>query len=295
VNIAIEPGTYVVAVSGGVDSMVLLHELQKMPDLKLVVAHFDHGIRDDSHEDRRLVQDVTRQYGLPFVHNRGNLGVGASEAIARKARYDFLHQVQAASGARAIITAHHQDDWLETAILQLLRGTKRLGVSSIAHSTHVRRPLLHVTKQDIRRHAKANNLAWREDSTNSDTRYKRNYVRKHLMSKLSVAQYQQLLELVRNLQQLNTEIESLLGAQLIAQPAVNQLRRSWFVSLDHVVAREVMAAWLRRNNLKGFDKNMIERLVVRAKTLKPGQKTDISRMYFLQVNDSTLEIVSARK
>lgn len=309
-NIAVEPGTYVVAVSGGVDSMALLHLLaQKVSDhqspvsgdvannnpFRFVVAHFDHGIRDDSHLDRQLVQDVAKKYNLPFVHDRGFLGADASEAKARRARYNFLHQVQRASGARGIITAHHQDDWLETAIMQLLRGTRRLGVSSIAHNTHVRRPMLNVSKQEIKKYAKEQGLKWREDSTNQDLRYKRNYVRHKLVKKMSLADYERLLMHARHLHLLNQEIESLLLAQLLNQPVINQLNRQWFLNLDHIVAREVMASWLRRNKIKGFNKKLIEQLVVRAKTLQPGQKTHITRMYFLQIAKDTLKIVPTSK
>ncbi|MEK7602998.1 MAG: tRNA lysidine(34) synthetase TilS [Patescibacteria group bacterium] len=310
-NIAIEPGTYVVAVSGGVDSMALLHLLaqkaknQKSPaatntantdkSYRFVVAHFDHGIRGDSHIDRKLVQDVAKKYNLPFVHNRGFLGSDASEDQARRARYDFLHQVKEASAARGIITAHHQDDWLETAILQLIRGTQRLGVTSIAHNTHIRRPLLDVPKQQIKKYAKDQGLTWREDSTNQDLRYKRNYVRHKLVKKMSLADHERLLMHTRHLQHLNQEIDSLLLAQLLNQPAVDELDRQWFLSLDHIVAREFMAAWLRRNQIKGFDKKLIEQLVIRAKTLRPGQKTSITRVYFLQINQDNLKIISSHK
>src|ERR1019366_2308598 len=85
-NASLAPGKYVGAVSGGVDSVSLLHLLQGQPGVKLIVAHFDHGIREDSPEDRRLVQDAARNYRLPFVYDTGGLGVGTSEATARTAR-----------------------------------------------------------------------------------------------------------------------------------------------------------------------------------------------------------------
>src|SRR5665213_799396 len=132
-NVDLVPGKYVVAVSGGVDSISLLHILQAQPGVRLIVAHFDHGIREDSVEDRRLVQNVAREYRLPFVYDAGNLGVDTSEAAARQARYRFLRRVQQASGARAIVTAHHQDDLLETAILNLLRGTGRKGLTALSN------------------------------------------------------------------------------------------------------------------------------------------------------------------
>ena len=98
--------------------MALLYLLQAAPDLRLVVAHLDHGIRPDSAEDRQLVQATASGFrGLPFVYHVAGLGASASEDTARQARYQFLHQVRQASGARSIITAHHQDDLLENGLL----------------------------------------------------------------------------------------------------------------------------------------------------------------------------------
>src|SRR5689334_5856697 len=114
-DVSLSPGSYVVAVSGGVDSMTLLDLLRQQPHLKLVVAHFDHGIRPDSYVDRQLIQDVTKRHNVPFVFDTASLGSGASEATARQARYNFLRRVHNATGAKAIVTAHHQDDLLETA------------------------------------------------------------------------------------------------------------------------------------------------------------------------------------
>src|SRR5690606_4946866 len=129
----LEPGHYVVAVSGGVDSMALLDMVAKQsrPKVSFTVAHFDHGIRDDSHLDRRLVGEVAQRHNLPFVYERGELGAGASEALAREARYAFLRKVQHSTGARGIMTAHHHDDVVETAVLNMLRGTGRKGLSSL--------------------------------------------------------------------------------------------------------------------------------------------------------------------
>ena len=131
-HIPLAPGTYIVAVSGGVDSIVLLDLLANQEKAKLIVAHFDHGIRNDSRDDRMFVQDLAVRYELPFVYDVGNLGQGASEAKAREARYTFLRGVRQAAGARSIITAHHEDDVLETAILNIMRGTGRKGFEFVA-------------------------------------------------------------------------------------------------------------------------------------------------------------------
>ncbi|MBI3624031.1 tRNA lysidine(34) synthetase TilS [Candidatus Saccharibacteria bacterium] len=284
-------GTYVVAVSGGVDSMVLLDMLRQNPGLKLIVAHYDHGIRDDSADDRRLVGQVARQYGLPFVYDHGNLGPYASEAQARQARYDFLHHVRSASSARGIITAHHQDDALETAVLQLLRGTGRRGLSSLDSRLTLERPLLDFTKADLQRYGKDQGLTWREDRTNQDLKYLRNYIRHQLLPRLSAAQQQQLQQLVARMREVNTELDQLLDICLHLQPSVTSLERAWFINLPHSLSAEVLAHWLRGRSIRGFTRKQLDKLVVRAKTLRPGQQVDINKTAVLKIEPNILALV----
>ena len=104
---------YIVAVSGGVDSMVLLDMMVRAGAGELVVAHFDHGIRPDSHHDAAFVKKIAEQYGLPFESRREVLGETASEALARERRYAFLRHVAKKHNAQ-IVTAHHLDDLVET-------------------------------------------------------------------------------------------------------------------------------------------------------------------------------------
>lgn len=288
-KIVIEPGCYVAAVSGGVDSMVLLDILRQLPQLRLVVAHFDHGIRTDSAEDRELVRAAAARYGLPFVYAEGKLGPGASEATARQARYDFLHKVRVTVHAQAIITAHHRDDMLETAIINIVRGTGRRGLSSLQSREYILRPLLPFAKDQIRRYADLHQIQWREDSTNQDQVYLRNYVRHSILNTLSNEQQEQLLGYVVSAQQLNQEIDSLLHAQLHTQPAAHTLDRRWFASLTHALALEVMASWLRGQGV-AYDRKKLQYLVVAAKTYVPGKQANISRGVVLQVTDRSLAL-----
>lgn len=178
-------GTYIIAVSGGVDSTVLLDALARQNGARLVVAHFDHGIRPDSQDDRRFVADLAARYGLDFESERQELGVEASEETARQARYGFLRRLKKKHAARAIVTAHHADDIIETMVINLLRGTGWRGLCSLKSTAELCRPLLAVSKKDILAYARKNKLAWKEDSTNSDERYLRNAVRRRLAPSLN--------------------------------------------------------------------------------------------------------------
>ena len=265
-----------VAVSGGVDSMVLLELLRQRPRLELIVAHFDHGIRPDSAEDRKLVQRIAKAYNLPFIYAKGDLGANASEALAREVRYAFLRTAQAEQGAKAIITAHHQDDMLETAIMNLLRGTGRRGLSSLKSTKDVIRPLLDWTKKDVRNYAEEHDLVWNEDSTNDDEHYLRNYIRHNILSRFTKEGREALLQHMKQAGKVNDEIDELLDKDLAEQPATDELNRTWYLHLPYAVATEMMAAWLRRNGVLQFDRHMIDRLVVAAKTAKPGKLADIN-------------------
>lgn len=284
------PGSYVVAVSGGVDSMALLHALQQQPGIKLTVAHLDHGIREDSAEDRQLVQAAAREYGVPFVYHEARLGAGTSEADARAARYSFLHQVRRSSGARAIVTAHHQDDLLETAIINLLRGTGRKGLTSLGSRHDLERPLLDHPKAALIAYARDQGLKWREDSTNQNTDYLRNYVRQRLLPRFNEASRIQLREMIRNLQATNRELDALLANQLHFQSVAGKLDRPGFNQMPHAVAREMMAAWLRAYDVRGFDRKALERLVIAAKVAIPGKEFDVIQGVKLHVQPGFLAL-----
>jgi len=292
-DVNIEPGRYVVAVSGGVDSMVLLDILKDLPDLQLVVAHFDHGIRKESALDRRFVQQTAAEYDLQFVYDEGRLGLNAGEAAARQARYDFLHKVRLAANAEAIITAHHQDDMLETAIINMLRGTGRRGMTSLADTDDVRRPLLHLSKQQIKAYAEEKGLSWCEDSTNQDIKYLRNYVRHKILPRFSPADRQRFLEHIETLRSLNQDIDHALINHLHIHPAKDVLDRHWFIMLPHAVARDTMASWLRlRGAGNDVSKKLLEKLVVAAKTFQPGKQTDVDNKYVLKVSKAHLALVA---
>lgn len=284
------PGSYVVAVSGGVDSMVLLSLLQAKPDLRLVVAHFDHGIRNDSTEDRKFVQAFAKDNGLEFVYEEGRLGVDASEAKARNARYKFLRKVLKDEGAAAIVTAHHQDDVLETTIINLLRGSGRKGLTSLGNRPGIERPLLSVPKCDLIAYAKSQGLRWREDPTNQDLNYLRNYVRHRLLPQFDKSARTQLLDIITSTRETNREIDRLLLDQLDLQSKEKELDRYWFTQLPHAMAKETMAAWLRVHDLRDFDSKTLERLVVAAKVSAPGKTFDVLKGNRLAVGTERLAL-----
>jgi tRNA(Ile)-lysidine synthase len=294
-DIQLEPGRYIVAVSGGVDSVALLHVLRDLPDVELVVAHFDHGIRPDSVDDRLFVEHLADMYEMPVVYDEGRLGPTAGEATARHVRYDFLERVRREHEATAIVTAHHQDDVLETAIINLLRGTGRKGLSALDERPGLQRPLLKIPKSDLIAYARQHNLEWREDSTNQDQAYLRNYVRHRILPRFDEQSRAMFLDIIQQSRDDNHALDVLLKAQIDMRFNGDGLDRQWFTQLPHAVALEVMAAWLRAQDIRGFDSPMLERLVVAAKTAPSGHDFDVMQGVMMSVGKADLALGRAER
>ncbi|MBI4033624.1 tRNA lysidine(34) synthetase TilS [Candidatus Saccharibacteria bacterium] len=301
-DLKVPEGKYLVGVSGGVDSMVLLDILTKQAksqklkaksfkpsasSFQLVVAHFNHGIRPDSGKDEEFVRQTAEKYELPFEVGHGKLGPDASEEQARKARYRFLNKIKQKYKAGGIVTAHHQDDLIETAFLNILRGTGRRGLTAIGENPDIIRPLLHLSKKDILAHAKAHKLKWREDPTNRDEKYLRNFIRLKIVPRLSETQRRQFLQGIRELRVknrlINQEVENL-SQKIVKGKAIE---RSGFIALPAEIAREVLMHFLRQNNIRNFDKKTVERLMVAIKTAKAGTTHDVIREVNLEITRSS--------
>lgn len=289
-KVQVSPGTYIVAVSGGVDSVALLHVLAHIPGLQLVVAHYDHGIRPDSAEDRKLVQIYAKSYDVPFEYEEGRLGPETSEAKAREARYNFLRRICKKYTATAIITAHHQDDVLETIIINFLRGTKSRGLSSLRSTGELVRPLLHVPKENIRQYALENMLEWREDSTNSDTKYLRNYVRLNIVPKMNTETREALLATSRRAGELNDAIQQLVDEYLQVQSSPDTLSRAQFMALPPEVANEVLVQWLRTHTNATISTQLIARLYEAMMHGRNGSQVDVAKGWSLGLSKTEIKL-----
>ena len=250
--------TYIVAVSGGVDSVVLLHMLSKLKDHTLIVAHFDHGIREDSPLDANFVGKLADTYGHAFETLREELGPGVSEEKARTRRYAFLRSVAKKHDGR-IVTAHHTDDVVETIAINFTRGTGWRGLAVL--DSDIVRPILHMTKAELIEYAKRHNLEWREDSTNASDAYLRNRIRMRAKN-LDTDSKRQLLALraqqIDSKQQIEKDIITLIGD--------GPLYSRYFFT--HVPAR-VAVECLRQLTQGQLTRPQLERVLLAIKTAQP--------------------------
>jgi len=233
---------YVVAVSGGVDSVVLLDMLVNgaipisrfsILNPRFIVACFDHGIRADSAEDAVFVAELAKKYNLPFETKREELGPETSEEKARDRRYKFLRSVAKKHGAK-LVTAHHADDAIESIAINLSRGTGWRGLAVL--DSDVSRPLTDMTKSEITNYAEKHKLTWREDSTNKGDKYLRNRIRRKTIN-LNNDTKRQLLGLWVTQKSLKALIDKEVASLVGDGPTYN---RYFFTHLDTRTAVELL-------------------------------------------------------
>lgn len=176
------------AVSGGLDSMVLLHLFQQL-DFEIIVLHCNFQLRGlESFGDQQFVQEYMSQHTIPFLFTQFDTEAFAkdyklsTQVAARELRYSWFYEQLEIQKADYILTAHHADDNLETFLIHLSRGTGLDGLTGIpAQNNKIIRPLLAFSRQQIEDYAVHHKLTWREDSSNASDKYLRNKIRHHLI------------------------------------------------------------------------------------------------------------------
>ncbi|TXD35715.1 tRNA lysidine(34) synthetase TilS [Lujinxingia vulgaris] len=189
----VAPGdTLVVAWSGGRDSTVLLDLLQRIAptlDIHLVAAHVDHAMRASSSDDAAHCEARAQESGIHLERVTLSPGEASNQADARQARYQALAMLARRHQAAALVTAHHGDDRLESALINLLRGSGLDGLATLQEDTtlivnnarlRVLRPLLFASAEDVDAYSRRRNLVWVEDPTNATDSYLRNRIRHEL-------------------------------------------------------------------------------------------------------------------
>lgn len=186
----LQSSTLLVAVSGGVDSMVLV-DLLKNCGISFVVAHCNFMLRgEESNQDAQFVEEYCTKYSI-IQHSiafdtttYAQTHKQSTQIAARELRYHWFDQLMQENGYTHLATAHHLDDSLETFLINFTRGTGMEGLLGIQQTDKIIRPLLSFTRDEILSYAKANGLVWREDSSNASDKYLRNKIRHHIIPTL---------------------------------------------------------------------------------------------------------------
>lgn len=292
-------GKYLFALSGGSDSvalMDLLYQQAKGRGLELEVAHFNHGYPGNDRYEA-TVRELMQRYDLPLHVGQSN-GIDRSEAAAREARYDYLRTLMTQLSADAIITAHHRDDYEETVILNLLRGTGRRGLTPFETVKDVVRPALKVRKADLARYVQDHELTWCHDNSNDDLQFRRNQVRHQLLPRLrrDPSFDEKFESLIQRALELNRRIDSELcefldksckkTAFCISAPIDPLRRRSlgFVQELLVAIARELQPA-------AELDNRTVECLAVDLETGRMGRPRQLTKQLSANLTHGRLKVV----
>lgn len=263
---------YLVGVSGGVDSVVLLDMLSRIDGHELVVAHFDHGIRDDSADDALFVRALAKKYSLSFVAKREELGSNASEELARTRRYAFLHN-EAKKRKAKVVTAHHGDDAVETIAINLTRGTGWRG-AAVLDNELVARPLLQFTKSDLINYALKHRLEWVEDATNQTDKYLRNRTRRAISHYISDEARRNVRDVRERQVKLKKEIDDVTAVFIRDS---SEYERYFFIHSDAQSAAELLRATIFAGTGVSPTRPQIERALLAVKTAHDGSVFEVTR------------------
>lgn len=269
---------YIISVSGGVDSMVLLDYLYNL-EYHLVVVHFNHLQRSNSLKDKVLIESYCQNKKIPFNYFELNIEKKDFQNKARILRKRKLKEVASYYKTFYLITAHHLDDLAETFLFKISRGSSILGYSGMHLSNYVDnfyfiKPFLYVTKQDIIDYAKKNNVPFLEDYTNKLNIYTRNKIRNQI-----IPHFKEMHNFLNNIKKMHIqfkEVHDFIRKEthlFIAQKKKNNIfDLNLFLKLDIVIQKDIILFFLEEKKIKS-NFHLITNLVVFLKNkYKPNGK-----------------------
>ena len=264
-----------VAVSGGPDSVCLLHVLLELApafDVSLCVAHLNHQLRGaESNEDERFVAGIAERLGLPFHQTSVDIAVAKDnlEQAGRSARRAFF----AGLDADRVALGHTRDDQAETVLFRLLRGSGLRGLAGIYPVTDggYIRPLIDVTRAQVEEFLRGRGIPWREDSSNIDSRFARNRIRRSLLPQLASEWNPRIGESLAQLASLTHDeerwwrsyIDDLSAGILVARAGGVELHASALVALPHAVGRRLIRRAIAqvKGDLQRLEYDHVERVL----------------------------------
>lgn len=268
-------GRYLVGVSGGRDSVALLHWLVNLGYKKLIVCHLNHQLRGRSSDaDARFVEKVAEKYQLDFELASANVRALASkkklsiETAARDVRYSFFGKVAKRRSCHTIFLAHHADDLVETFLINLFRGAGTTGLAAMREISTRRvdgvevaivRPLLGVWRKEIDNYVHEHRLKFREDASNKNLAPVRNRIRLRLIPHLEKLLGRNVRQNIRRAAMIAGEEENWIDGQLPDSRDV-ELSVATIRVLPIALQRRAILKWLRAQNISEVGFDVIERV-----------------------------------
>lgn len=250
----------IIGLSGGPDSVFLLHQLaqlQKELRLELIAAHLNHGWRQEAARDEQFCRDLAAQHNIKFIAAHASefpevKENGSQEALGRNLRRAFFKKLSAEHGNAPVALAHHQDDQIETFFIRLCRGAGLQGLRGMKpHDGIYIRPLLNMTKAEILEYLHTNNIPYCIDHTNEHDTYLRNRIRKYALPALRSCDERVETSLMRTMGHF-AQLDDFVQQQVAATfTALTETRagKSWlslekFFSLHPFMQHQIVLHWL---------------------------------------------------
>ena len=250
--------TFLLGLSGGLDSMTLLHIAQEL-GINISVAHFNFKLRgEESDMDEAFIKSHCIELQIPaFTNSKDTLEYCNEHKLsiqegARELRYNWFNALVETEGFDYILTAHHGNDVIETFFINLLRGSGIKGLSSIPElNDKIMRPLLEIDKSSLEKYAKAEYIPYREDSSNLSSKYLRNNLRHDVLPglrKLSKDTDESILSSIKYLKEANTFIEEKIEEEL--SPFISNEKNETKLKIEHTCSDFALKTWLRKFGFK---------------------------------------------
>jgi tRNA(Ile)-lysidine synthase len=283
-------GRFLVGVSGGRDSVALLHWLIDNGYKNLIVCHLNHQLRGRaSNTDARFVENLTRKYDVDVAIGSANIRALAAkrktsiETAAREARYEFFAKIAKSKRCRTIFLGHHADDVVETFLINLFRGAGTAGLSSIREVSKRRiadadltivRPLSRIWRSEIDRYVRAHRLKFREDVSNKDLTPLRNRIRQRVIPYLEKTLGRNIRQSIWRAAMIAAEEENWIESQISDSPnadlSVAKLR-----ALPVALQRRAILKWLRTHNIVNVGFDVVENARALLDRDSPAAKTNL--------------------
>lgn len=293
---------YLVAFSGGYDSMCLLHCLKKVCKNKIVALHLNHKWRgEESDFEAKNCENFCENLGVDFYSEDLPQTVAKTETAARQARYDFFEKCSKKFNSNIVFTAHNKNDNAETLVYRICSGTGIAGLQGICKNRGIYyRPLLEIPRENIELYCSENSLSPNNDSSNSNVKYKRNYIRAKIMPELEIVN-SSAIESINSLSEIAREeteiIEEYLDFLIGKITEADKIKTKKFLKLSNNVQKRLIYNLFIQNNLD-YDRGKILNIyefIKENSNLKSGKTCSLADNLWIFVSDENIEIITKDK
>lgn len=293
---------YLVAFSGGFDSMCLLSNLRKITKNKIIALHLNHNWRgEESDNEEENCKNICSALGIDIYCEKLTGDIPHTETAAREARYEFFKNCSKKFNSNIIFTAHNKNDNAETLIYRLCIGTGTSGLQGISpHRDIFYRPLLNISRNEIENYCRENNLHPNIDSSNFDTKYKRNFIRAKIMPELEKIN-PNVIDSINSLSTIaadeNEIINEYIAGILKKITENNKIKTQKFLNLSIALQKRIIYNLFITNNLD-YDRTKILNILKFIKensNLKSGKTCSLTTNLWIFTSDKYIEIISKQE